>query len=106
MRMEKKLTEIDAVLPGAVLAEDVVDGAGSVLLPGGSILSDTSLAGLHRRGIAQLCLSVPVSLDEAEMAAAVARTESRLDHLFRDAGESEAASDMKLRLLSYRRSRL
>ncbi|MBI2308608.1 MAG: hypothetical protein HYU78_15070 [Rhodocyclales bacterium] len=106
MRIERKQVPIDDVAPGSTLADEVCDASGHVLLPGGALITEAALASLRRRGVDQLWLAVPVRLDDAAQEAEVQRIEARLAYLFRDCGGNTAADDLKLRLLSYRRSQL
>lgn len=76
--------------PGARLAAAVLGADGQVLMTAGSVLSEASLQGLARRGIATVV--VDVQRDEAELNAARETLHQRLDHLFRRC-DTEAADD-------------
>lgn len=106
MRSERREMALDEVSPGMTLADDVRDAGGSVLLPGGTLLTEAHLASLRRRGVERLALAVPVRLDDAAREAELQRIESRLAHLFRGCAGNAAAADLRQRLLDYRRSRL
>lgn len=101
--MKPCLLGVASVPPGSVLADDVCDAGGSVLLPRGSAVTEAHLQGLRRRGVESLCVLVAVAEDAEEGAARAARVEARIDHLFRQAGDNPAARDLRQRILDYRR---
>jgi hypothetical protein len=78
--------------PGMVLSDDLLDANGQVLLPGGTVLSETNIAGLHRRGIDTL----PILGEEVEDASAadLEQQKQRLDHLFRRRADGDMASEI------------
>jgi hypothetical protein len=86
---------LDDARAGMVLAADLCDGGGAVLLPAGATLSDASLKSLARRGVGTLS----VQDDETDGAggapseAEQLRRCARLERLFRrsmDVGASAA----------------
>ena len=88
--------------PGMTLASAVRDQAGSVLLPPGSVLSESNIASLGRRGIE--CLEVEQEVQE-EPAAIEARRHhvaSRVAHLFRRAGNADLTRSLREVMLCYR----
>lgn len=89
---------------GMVLAHDLRDSGGAVLLPAGASLTLASLASLGRRGIERLDV---VADEEAPDAAAVqaARDQrcARLARLFRRSAGSGATDLLIARLLHYRK---
>ncbi|RSZ57413.1 hypothetical protein HF313_11790 [Massilia atriviolacea] len=99
---------IDAASEGMVLAGDLRDAGGAVLLPAGATLGASSLASLRRRGIEQLeVLGAAEPLDQAALQAERERQCARLEHLFRRClgGPPAGASAVLFeRLLAYRRS--
>ncbi|MBA5636026.1 hypothetical protein H3H37_03050 [Duganella sp. LX20W] len=103
---------------GMVLAADLRDSHGAVLLPQGAILTDATLASLRRRGVAQ-CTVVRATdgLDgddendkggdgsaaaSAARAAARAAQLARLQHLFRHTATHEANATLLQLLTDYR----
>lgn len=91
---------------GMRLAMDLRDGSGATLLAAGSELSGALLNALGRRGIERV-----VVIDESAMAGEdrEARSEAirtRLAHLFRRAGGSEADRLLFEALLDYRLEQL
>ncbi|NHZ42042.1 hypothetical protein [Massilia aquatica] len=106
---------IDEASEGMVLACDLRDAGGAVLLPAGATLGAASLASLRRRGIERLQVvgaldSADAALDAAALQAERERQCARLQHLFRRclngaAGNAGGASALLLeRLLAYRAS--
>jgi hypothetical protein len=96
--------DIEQAAAGMVLARDLKDATGSVLLLAGATLSEGNLASLRRRGVAA-CVVLQESADgerEADAAAAAAERERRLQrlaHLFRHSA-GEQATPQLLRLLN------
>jgi hypothetical protein len=86
------------------LACDLSDQSGTVLLQGGSVLTDRLLAALARRGIARLRVVAEagaLAVDEGALAAERERVRLRLAHLFRHAGGAGTAQ-LQACLLDYR----
>lgn len=99
------VVDLDHASAGMVLAEALLDGHGTVLLPPGAVLSDSSLASLRRRGVASCSVLVPPEAETAEQAAARRQLcLQRLQHLFRRSAATEATGEL-LRLLADYRSR-
>jgi hypothetical protein len=97
--------DIEQAEAGMVLARDLKDATGAVLLLAGASLSEGNLASLRRRGVAA-CVVLLDSADdggrEADAAAAAAeraRRLQRLAHLFRHSA-GEQATPQLLRLLN------
>lgn len=92
---------LDDAEAGMVLAEAVLDGQRAVLLPEATVLTDSMLRSLERRGIEQV-LVVGNEISREEWEAACRRMEARLGRLFRLC-EGKGASDMlKRHVLEYR----
>lgn len=106
--MPEETISIDIASEGMVLAGDLRDAGGAILLPGGATLSQSTLKSLRRRGIERLAVSLPDApepeLDPAAQQAERARRGARLRHLFRRVGEGDGASAALLaRLMHYRK---
>jgi hypothetical protein len=100
MNTASTIIPLDAASPGMELACDLVDAQGTVLLQQGSVLSDSLLAALERRGIAQLrVLGGP---EEGEGEAVQHALQQRLEHLFRRV-QGPAAAQLQAGLRAYRR---
>ena len=83
---------------GMVLAADLRDGGGAVLLPAGTALSASSLKSLERRGVEEVSVVAeePAESDEQKEAERLRRL-ARLERLFRHSAGSGATG----RLLGY-----
>lgn len=91
---------------GMVLADDLLDAAGTVLLPAGATLTGSMLDALARRGIASVAIVGEESNQQREQERE--RQCARLARLFRhsasDAGSDSASAVLLERLLHYRRT--
>ncbi|MDM5178253.1 hypothetical protein PO883_13730 [Massilia sp. DJPM01] len=100
--------DIDNASEGMVLAQDLRDAGGGVLLPAGATLSASSLASLRRRGIERVqVVAAEAPLDEAAVRAERERRYARLKHLFRrclTGSPANASAVLYERLLAYRGS--
>lgn len=107
MSNQERLIDIDQADAGMVLAADLTDHSGGVLLPAGATLTGANIASLRRRGIVACAIVVaepePDQARRAEDEAAAAlereRRQLRLLHLFRRSG-GEQATPLLLRLLT------
>lgn len=79
---------LDDIQPGMKVAVALTDAAGRVLVPAGAEVSASMIAGLQRRGVAELSVEVEVEEDPAEREASQAKLVAQLDHRFRLAGEA------------------
>jgi hypothetical protein len=89
-----------------VLATDLLDRQGQMLLPQGAVLTETALASLARHGVDMLPIvqaEAPASVIDA------GAVQARLDHLFRknDAGSADdwATSNLRRYIEDYRLER-
>lgn len=104
MNTASTIIPMGAASAGMELACDLVDAQGTVLLQEGSVLTDSLLAALERRGVVQLrVLDRPD--DAAGEAAWQQALQARLDHLFRRA-QGPAAAQLLDSLRAYRMERL
>lgn len=88
--------------PGMRLGADVQDAHGAVLLAAGTELTESLLAALRRRDIAQICVHEEEQLSEAQLEARREAVAARLAHLFRRALESEADRQLLESVRDYR----
>lgn len=95
MKQERRELPLDEVVAGMVLADEVCDARGAVLLPRGASLTDAVLTGLGRRGIETLPVLVAPTLTDDELAARRAQLARRLDHLFRFTGNDRPARELR-----------
>ncbi len=96
--------EIDSAMAGMVLSEDLLDGAGNVLLPQGVVLTAASLSSLRRRGVEQLAVAceAPPALDAQALARERERLQYRLTRLYRHSAEQSATPALLALLRAYR----
>jgi hypothetical protein len=91
---------------GMVLAADLLDGHGSVLLPQGTALTASALASLRRRGVDYCTVEQAAGGNGAADQAARARQRehqlARLQHLFRHCADQEANATLLQLLTDYR----
>lgn len=94
---------LDDAVENMVLAHDLLDAGGAVLLPAGAILSASSLSSLRRRGIEQLQV-VPTAAppDPAALAAELERRTVRLASLFRHSVSCGATGRLLDQMITYR----
>lgn len=77
---------VEQLQPGMQTASPVADDSGRMLLPAGAELTEATIAGLQRRGIAEVRVELEVEDDPAELEQYRQRVTARLDRLFRHAG--------------------
>ena len=93
---------IEAVSVGAVLAADVLDENGRILMPAGAILTESAINGLRRREVLSVDIEAAATLNPAQREAQRVRLETRLARLFRHAGEQAESRALHHAMLSYR----
>ena len=98
---EGSLMDLDQATSGMTLSEPILDAHNSVLLPGGTVLTDAAIASLRRRGIQHIAVAGAEPLD-AELQAARELTQARLAALFRRGGEQEPTHFLFAYLSRYR----
>jgi hypothetical protein len=101
MRMLEVLA-LDAVQPGMKVAEAVVDDGGRVLVPVGAEVTEAMLAGLGRRDIASIKVEHEVEEDPVAREAHRAVIVSRLDRIFRKAGDAAETRTLYQAVLDHR----
>lgn len=92
---------LEALKPGMRVAVPVADEGGRILLPEGVELSENTLASLARREVS--CVTVELEVEEDPVAQALRRQQatSRLDQLFRRAGDGVATRTLYDTILAY-----
>lgn len=93
---------LEVVKPGMKIAAAVVDEGGRVLVPVGAEVTEAMLAGLARRDIASIKVEHEVEEDPAARAAHRAVITTRLDRLFRMAGDALATRTLYQAVLAHR----
>lgn len=96
-----KQLDLDDVVAGMTLSEVLLDSHGDVLLPSGTVLTETTLSSLRRRGIDKL-LVLSEDISEADLAAERERLQQRLDMLFRKCGKDGASGQLLQYVIEYR----
>ena len=105
MKHERRELPLEEAQAGMVLADDVCDARGTVLLPKGAGLTETALTSLARRGVEVLAVLVPLELTDDQIAARQAELTQRLDWLFRLVGNDEPARVLKEQIGLYMQER-
>lgn len=93
--------DLDEVLPGMILADALLDAHGEVLLPSGTVMTESSLQSLRRRGIDQLRV-VNDQISAADLAAQREQQLQRLARLFRKSAQDGAAGLLLQHIIEYR----
>lgn len=102
MTIQSRDVELGQAAAGMELVCDLVDAHGTVLLQQGSVLSDSLLAALARRGVARLrVLGAPDAGQHEDGETARERLDTRLAHLFRH-GADGAMAELRTQLHRYR----
>lgn len=100
-----QMVGLEQASAGMVLAADLCDDAGQVLLPAGATLSEATLLSLRRRGVASLnVVGQAPAPDAAAVQAERERQCLRLVRLFRASATEGATGRLLEHLLAYRRS--
>ena len=101
MISKNKQLDLDDAAAGMVLAAEVLDHQGSVLLPAGAALTEALLTSMRRRGIDQVQV-VDDAVPEQELAAERERVGQRLAHLFRRPGPAAADALLQAQIRAFR----
>lgn len=96
---------VDDALAGMVLCAAVLDYQGGVLLPKGTVLTDSHLSSLRRRGIDEV-LVLNRAVSDEELAQECERVRARLAHLFRNSAQDSASKLVLCQLIDYRLEKL
>lgn len=101
MKTSKRFA-LDQLTAGMALAQDVCDASGGRLLTEGVELSDATIASLRRRGIEHVMVAVEETLTPEQCAARKAGIGTRIERLFRRAGNDPMLLKLRATLLHYR----
>lgn len=104
MSAQSSVVALSDAEAGMVLAVDLRDAGGAVLLPAGSALSAASLKSLERRGVEEVCVVAdePAETD-AQKEAERLRQLARLERLFRHSAGEGATGRLLAYLQRYRK---
>lgn len=106
MKLRLKKIPLDLAEPGMQLAAAVCNQRGDVLLQAGSVLSESGLSGLRKRGIGYVAVQMEDARSEEELAAERAKALDRLNLLFRNAGQDQHLGALYHLVLEYRLAQL
>jgi hypothetical protein len=101
MISKNKQLDLDDPAAGMILAAEVLDHQGSVLLPAGAALTEPLLTSMRRRGIDHLQV-VDDSVSAQDLAEECERVGQRLDQLFRRPGTSKADALLQAQVRAFR----
>lgn len=108
MNKKHRYVDLHQISPGEILADDLLDKLGHVLLPAGTELTASMLKAIANHDIHQLPLHYVTDPDSAEPAQqdhsdAIEQQLNRLNHLFRHSPREGATETLRNYLESYRR---
>ena len=101
MSVHSHYLPLEQVTVGMVLAADLLDNQGHVLLPKGASVTESMLRSLAHHDIHQLCV-LKEAMSAEDLAQQRARQVGRIQHLFRHAPGDGASQRLKQILLHYR----
>ncbi|MFZ6692801.1 hypothetical protein [Undibacterium sp. SXout20W] len=90
---------------GMVLADDLLDKVGHILLPMGTVLTASMLHSIAHHQVHQLSIEMEIS-DELDVKKEQESKLHRIHHLFRSQEDKEPASSLKTYLVHYREGQL
>jgi hypothetical protein len=98
---------LDDVAVGTVLGCDLLNEAGKVLLPEGTVLTESLIESLRRRNVLEIPWTPrePV-LSAEELAAATEALRHRVNKLFRHAGEGEMVNRLRELMFAFQLGKL
>jgi hypothetical protein len=106
MKMRIKSIPIAQAAPGMKAARSVRNPSGQVLIQEGVELTEALLHNMARRHISRISVHVEDARSEEELAQERARTEARLDALFRNADKNSTLDFLRRTILKYRLGKL
>ncbi|MES2041883.1 MAG: hypothetical protein V4495_29050 [Pseudomonadota bacterium] len=92
---------LSKVTPGTVLADDLLDKVGHVLLPAGTTLTERMLQAIAQHDIHQLSVEGDAGTEQEEIEDLATKL-SRIEKIFRQADDAEPASILKSYVIFYR----
>jgi len=93
---------VDQVTEDAVLAADLKDPCGALMLPVGTVLSRTVLDRLKARGVHSVCVVVEEGFSDEQRETLRQQIEEHLSHRFRKVDDQPLMQGLKKILLSHR----
>ena len=99
----KRERVISEVMSGAVLAENVCDAKGHILIPEGASVTESTLSRLAAHGIRSLVIREQADAPSPEAIEAQRKQiEQRISFIFRSVGNNPPARELERELLKYR----
>ncbi|MFZ6682169.1 hypothetical protein [Undibacterium sp. Tian12W] len=102
MNRHYRYLPLSKVAPGTVLADDLLDKVGHVLLPAGTTLTERMLQAIAHHDIHQLTVEGEAGAEHEELEDLATKL-SRIEKIFRQAGDTEPASILKSYVIDYRK---
>lgn len=93
--------DLDDVSVGMTLSDTLLDAHGGVLLPSGTVLTDSNITSLRRRGI-DTVIVLNDEISAADLAIERERLQQRLDRLFRKSADNAARDLLLPQITRYR----
>lgn len=106
MKLKNKINLIDQCVPGMILAAEICNQQGNVLLPAGTELTISSILSLKKRSINHVVITIEDTRTEEEVAAKLANMKTWLDFLFRKCGENPELALLQELIFKYRSDKL
>ena len=97
-----KLIPLSLATPDMVLAKDVQNSLGQVLLKAGLSLSALSIAGLMKKNIGHVSVLYQEERSEEDLAAERIKTTERINHLFRNVPQDGTMGALRQMIIDYR----
>lgn len=93
---------LDALQVGMKIAEAVLDDGGRILLPAGADITDSMLISLRRRDVTSVKVEQQIEEDPATLEAHRVVISTRLDRIFRKAGDAAETRTLYQAVLDHR----
>jgi len=102
MNRHYRYLPLSKVTPGTVLADDLLDKVGHILLPAGTTLTERMLQAIAHHDIHQLSIESEAVAEEDEYKDLATKL-SRIEKIFRQAGGAEPAGILRAYVIDYRK---
>ena len=97
-----KSIPLSLAMPGMVLARDVLNPQGQILVQAEADLSESSISGLLRKNISHICVYQQDDRSEEELAAERIKVTARIDELFHGTDQDGIMGVLHQMILEYR----
>lgn len=98
----QEVVALAEIRPGMRLGAAVADRSGQVLVPAGTILTESLFQSLLRRDISSVCIEREIAEDPAAREARVVEARAAIDRLFRAAGDGEGTRTVYQCIVNFR----